>query len=122
MLAEGNEAAASDAWSHLVAVCLHRKQSQLPWLLADVIHAADTEAGKAAVSRLAATAECVQLSTHAMGPTPSRKVKDPNTDQAQQQLSAMAVLLNYASKGAAQLTVVLELFFCKVCAIRYIMQ
>ena len=114
LLAQSNAAAAREALSQLLAVCLSRKQTHLSSLLADVICMVHAEAAEAAVSMLAAVADYATTGAHAAPHAMAKKQKDQKADHAHQQAAALAVLLEYASKGEEQQMVMLELFSCKV--------
>ncbi|DBA94184.1 TPA: hypothetical protein ACH3X1_001815 [Trebouxia sp. C0004] len=114
LLAQSNAAAANEALSQLLAVCLSRKQTHLTSLLADVICMVHAEAAEAAVSMLAAVADYATTDAHAASHAVAKKQKDQAADHAHQQAAAMTVLLEYASKEKEHQMVMLELFFCKV--------
>lgn len=63
---------------------------------------------------LAAVADYATTGAHAAPHAMAKKQKDQKADHAHQQAAALAVLLEYASKGEEQQMVMLELFFCKV--------
>ena len=112
LVAHSNPAAATGALSQLLAVCL--KKSSLPTLLADIIHAVVAEAAEAAVSMLADVADCILLKDTSRSHVLAGKQKDQTADMAQQQTSAVSVMLEYARKGGDEQELVLEMFFCMV--------
>lgn len=114
MLAHSNAAAAADALSQLLPVCLSSKQSHLSALLVYVICTVQAEAPEAAISMLAAVAGCVVTNVQAASHVATKKQPNQKADQVHQQASAMTVMAEYASKGADEKTLVLELFFDKV--------
>ncbi|KAA6412940.1 MAG: hypothetical protein FRX49_13761, partial [Trebouxia sp. A1-2] len=116
LLAHSNAAAASEALPQLLAVCLSRKQTHLGSLLADVICMVHAEAADAAVSMLAAVADYATTDAHTASHAVVKKQKDQKADHAHQQAAALTVMLEYASKGAEQQVVMLELFSCKMAA------
>lgn len=76
-----------------------------------MVHA---EAADAAVSMLAAVADYATTDAHTASHAVVKKQKDQKADHAHQQAAALTVMLEYASKGAEQQVVMLELFSCKV--------
>ena len=114
MLAHSNAAAAADALSQLLPVCLNSKQSHLSALLADVICAVQAEAPEAAISMLAAVAGYAVTNSQAASHVAAKSLKDQKADQVHLQASAMTVMVEYASRGPDEKTLVLELFFDKV--------
>lgn len=114
LVAQSNAAAATEALSQLLAVCLSRKQTHLTSLLADVICMVHSEAAEAAVSMLAAVADYATTDAHAASHAVAKKQKDQKADHAHQQAAALTVMLEYAMKGEEEQIVMLELFFCKV--------
>ncbi len=114
LLAQSNGAAAAEAMSQLLAVCLNSKQAHLPPLLADIIHVVQAEAAKAAIGMMVAVADCITANGSTAPNAAAKKQKDQKADQAHQQASAMTVMLEFASKGPGHQMVVMELFFCEV--------